>query len=252
MVIKKFKKDKANTYKLYFDDDSNISLYDDVIIKYNLLSNKVLDEKLLNEIINYNDFLNGYYLSIKSINKKLKSKIEIEKYLNKLNIKKSDIDKIIKLLYKNGYLNDFNYIKAFINDKYNLSNDGPEKIIKNLEILGFNKQDFIDYLNSLDWFIKLDSIINKKIKLNHNLSNNALKNKLLYDLTRQGYLKNDIIDILSTKDLNDDEILKKEYKKVYNRYSKKYQDKELQFKIIKYLISKGFNIEDIKMVSYED
>ena len=252
MVIEKFKKDKGNTYKIYFDDGIIISLYDDVIVKYNLLSNKRLDNKLFNEITSYNDFLNGYYKSIKYINKKLRSKLEIEKYLAKLNIKTSDINKIIKLLYKDGYLNDYNYIKAYINDKYNLSNDGPEKIKKDLITLGFNINEFIDYLNNMDWYKKLEIIIDKKIKINHNLSNSGLKTKLLYDLTRIGYSKEEILEILESKNFNDEDILKKEYNKIYNKYSKKYKEKELEYKIIKYLCSKGFNIDDIKKVKYED
>ena len=57
-------KDKNNTYKVYIDDEV-ITLYDDVIIKYNLLINKVLDKNKFNEITEYNDFLDGYYKSIK-------------------------------------------------------------------------------------------------------------------------------------------------------------------------------------------
>ncbi len=105
MEIIKFKKDKGNTYKIYFNDGNIISLYDDVIVKYNLLVNKSMDNRLFNEITKYNDFLNGYYKSIKYINKKMRSELEIEKYLIKLDIKKKEIDEIIKLLYKDGYLN---------------------------------------------------------------------------------------------------------------------------------------------------
>ena len=59
MEIIKFKKDKGNTYKIYFDDGNIISLYDDVIVKYNLLINKLMDNNKFNEITQYNDFLDG-------------------------------------------------------------------------------------------------------------------------------------------------------------------------------------------------
>ena len=50
MKIIKFKKDKNNIYKIYFDDDVVISLYDDVIVKYNLLVNKEMDINKFNDI----------------------------------------------------------------------------------------------------------------------------------------------------------------------------------------------------------
>lgn len=247
MEIIKFKKDKGNTYKIYFDDGNIISLYDDVIVKYNLLINKLMDNNKFNEITQYNDFLDGYYKSIKYINKKLRTELEIEKYLNKLEIKKSDIDKIIKLLYKDGYLNKEIYYKAYINDKYNLSSDGPYKIKNNLIKLGYKDEEFVDYLFSLDWSIKLNNIINKKIKINHKLSNNMLKNKLLNDLIKMGYDKVSIIEILDKSILDSDiDILRKELNKIKNKYSSKYSGNELEYKIINYLYKKGFKLGDIK------
>ena len=44
MQIDKFKKDKNNLYKIYFTNGDNVLLYDDVIVKYNLLVNKVLND----------------------------------------------------------------------------------------------------------------------------------------------------------------------------------------------------------------
>lgn len=253
MKIVKFKKDKGNTYKLYFDDDTIIDLYDDVIIKYNLLANKSMDLKTFNEITSYNMFLNGYYKSIKFINRKLRSENEIRDYLKKIDIKGSDVDKIVKLLYKDGYLNKELFFKAYINDRYNLGNDGPNKIIKDLIKHGININQFSNYLYSLDWDIKIEKLVNKKIKSNHNLSNTILKTKIINDLVLLGYEKHDIIRILENSIFDNDlEILKKEYIKIKNKYSKKYNDNELDFKIKNYLYSKGFNIEDIKMVIYEN
>ena len=244
MEIIKFKKDKNNTYKIYFDDENVISLYDDVIVKYNLLVNKVMNTNKFNEIIKYNDFLDGYYKSIKYINKKLRTELEIEKYLIKLNINKKDIDKIIKLLYEDGYLNKELYYKAYINDKYNLSNDGPYKIKNELEKLGYKDEEFVNYLFNLEWKIKLSNIIYKRIKINHKLSNNMLKNKIVNDLVKLGYDKDSILEILDKSILESDiDILKKELHKIKNKYSNKYNGNELEFKIISYLYKKGFQID---------
>ena len=246
MEIKKYKKDRNNTYKVYIDDEV-ITLYDDVIIKYNLLCNKIIDKDKFNEIIDYNDFLNGYYRSINCINKKLRTELEIRKYLTKLEIKSKEIDKIIKLLYKDGYLNKKVYLKAYINDQYNLTNNGPEKIKKDLINLGYSIDEIVKYLYKLDWDIRIEKILNKKIKQTHKLSNNMLKTKLLNDIIKLGYEKESILYYLEKTELDSDEdILVHEYKKIKNKYEKKYSGNELQYKIINYLYKKGFEIENIK------
>lgn len=253
MKIKKFKKDKGNIYKVYFEDDIIVSLYDDVIVKYNLLVNKEMDKKKFDELIKYNDFLDGYYKSIKYINKKLRTEEEIEKYLKKLEISSSNIKKIIELLYKNGYLNKELYIKAYINDQFNLTLNGPIKVTKDLVNLGYEEKEIIDYLYQYDWNSRIDKIIQKRIKINHKLSNNALKTKILNDIIKLGYTKEDIIDSLDKVIFEDDlDILKHELYKIKNKYSKKYDDNELEYRIINYLYKKGFNIEDIKRCYDED
>lgn len=253
MKIEKFKKDKGNTYKVYFEDDVTISLYDDVIVKYNLLVNKEMDKKKFDEIVKYNDFLDGYYKSIKYINKKLRTELEIEKYLKKFDISSYNIKKIIDLLYNDGYLNKELYVKAYINDQYNLTMNGPLKIKKNLINLGYEDKYLDKYLENYDWCLRIEKIINKKVKLNHKLSNNALKTKLLNDIIKMGYPKEDIVYFLEKIEFgNDEEYLKKELYKIKNKYSKKYEGNELEYKVINYLYKKGFNLEDIKRCYDED
>lgn len=247
MKIIKFKKDKNNIYKIYFDDDVVISLYDDVIVKYNLLVNKKMDINKFNGIVQYNSFLDGYYKSIKYINKKMRTELEIRKYLIKLDIKEKDINDIIKLLYKDGYLNKEVYYKAFINDRYNLSSDGPLKVSKELVKLGYNENDFKEYLYSFNWDEKIIKLLDKKIKLNHKLSNNMFKIKLLNDLVKLGYQKSSVMMVLDNIVFSDDyKILEYELNKIKNKYSVKYSGNELEYKVINYLFKKGFNLSDIK------
>lgn len=103
MQIDKFKKDKRNLYKVYFINGDNVLLYDDVIVKYNLLVNKNLSEEVYEEILQYNNFLDGYYKAIKYINTKLRTELEVRKYLDKLYISKKNIDKLIAKLYEDNF-----------------------------------------------------------------------------------------------------------------------------------------------------
>lgn len=247
MKILKYKKDRNNTYKVYFDEDLIINLYDDVIIKYNLLTLKNISKELFDEIVKYNSFLDGYYNSIKYINKKMRTEKEIRRYLKKNEICDKDIDEIVCLLYKSGYINKDVYMKAYINDKYNLSNVGPLKVKKELVELGYNEIDIIDYLNGLDWNSRISCIVDKKIKLNHKLSNNALKTKIMNDLVKLGYSKESVLDYLNFVSFKgDNDILIKELNRVKKKYSFKYSGNELEYKVISYLYKKGFDIGEIK------
>ena len=139
------------------------------------------------------------------------------------------------------------YVKAYISDQYNLTLNGPLKVKKDLINLGYEESELIDFLNNYDWESRIDKIIQKKIKLNHKLSNNGLKTKILNDIIKIGYLKEDIISYLDKISLDDDiDNLRKELFKVKSKYSKKYEGNELEYRVINYLYKKGFNIEDIK------
>ena len=247
MKIEKFKKEKFNIYSVLFDDGISIKLYDDVIIKYNLLVNKEMDDKLFDEIVKYNDFLSGYYKSIKYINKKLRTELEINKYLKKIGVTESNIDKIIELLYNDGYLNKEMYLKAYISDQYNLTNNGPLKIKKDLVNLGYDEVDIELFLNNYDWVSRIEKIINKKVKVNKCISNNSLKNKIISDIINLGYLKEDILFYLDKYEFKSDyDNLTRDLIKIKNKYSNKYNGYDLENKVIGYLFKKGYNLDDIK------
>jgi len=254
MEIVKFKKNKDNTFMVIFDNDLSLKLYDDVIVKYNLLSNKVLDDKLLADITEYNDYLLGYYKAIKYIMKKLRSEKEVRIFLEKLEICKKDIDKLIDKLRYDGYINEKNYLKAYVNDQINLSLNGPDKIVDNLKKLGFKEEEIVDYLQEFDndWVKRIEKLIAKKIKTNHNLGKNKLKSKIINDLVNMGYKKYDIISVLDNSSFDDRDILLKEYNKAIKKYSLKYEDKLLKSKIKDYLYKRGFDISEIGRVMNDE
>ena len=78
MKIQKFIKQKDNRYKIKFEDYEDVIFYDDLIIKYNLLAHKEIEEKQLEEYIKENVELEAYYKSVKYINKKIRTEKEIK------------------------------------------------------------------------------------------------------------------------------------------------------------------------------
>lgn len=245
MEIKRFKKIKNNIYELYLDNDLTIKLYDDVIVKYNLLTYKVIDNNKLNEITKYNDSLDAYYLSIKYINKRLRCEKEIIKYLEKNNFTKEIIENTIKRLSKDGYLNKDLYVKSYINDVYNLKMDGPNKIKSELLKLNFDEKIINKYLNEKDFTLKIQKIIDKKTKSNHKSSNAILKQQISIYLTNLGYPKELFYEYLENIKVDNSIIIKNETNKLINKYKNKYELDELKYIIKNKLYQKGYNSEEI-------
>ena len=249
MKIIKYQKLKTNKYKILLDNDETITLYDDIILKNSLLLTKEIND--IDLLLKENEYFDAYNISLKYISRKLRTKKEINSYLkNKFDIE--IINDTIKRLEKEGYLNEDIYIKAYINDQINLTNNGYFKILRDLKNNGLNEDKILDYLDSIDndiWIEKAKKIIDKQVKSNNKYSSKRLKEKLLYDLNNKGYNNSDIIELVNKIDVKDDEnILEKNYNTLYTRLSRKYNKKELELQLLNKLMSKGFNYNEVKEI----
>ena len=248
MKIGKYTKLKSNKYSVVIDDIT-VKLYDDVIVKFELLRKKEIDEKLFEEITEYNDKLEAYYKALRYITRKLRTEKEIYKYLDK-DYSKDVVFETIDKLKSMGYLNKELYLKSYLSDQINMSLNGPNKIKKDLISLGYDEDEIKQKMDDISddiWLSKVEKIINKKIKVNRNLGNNKLKEKLVYDLGNMGYYKWMIEEVIHrTEFACNVNILEKEFNKLYNKLSKKFDDNELYYQIKVKLLQKGFYSSEIE------
>ena len=248
MKILKYKKIK-NKYKVYFDNDSSIDLYENTILNNNLLLKKDISESDLDKIKKDNEKEEIYERSLKYINIKMRSKEEIKKYLSKYKYNKSSIEYVIKKLENSKIINDELYIKAYIYDKINLSNDGPNKIKYYLLSEKMDENLINNYIDEIDEEVvknKLNRLVDKKIKTIKNCSGNVLKQKITMYFINLGYSKEMIEEVLSNKNVDNSEEGVKLYNKLYNKYSKKYQGYELENLLRQKMYQKGFDLSEIK------
>lgn len=251
MKIKELKKNKNGTYKIILDNDEAITTYDDVILNHGLLYHKEIDSKLLNEINKESKYYEIYNKTLKFIERKLRSRKEIELFLTKNEVSDRNQKKILQKLESINLINDEVFANAYLQDRLNLSSDGPYKIINELK-----KNNISDEIISLvqekvdNEFIyeKLTKLIIKKIKSNHNKSNYMLKQKIIIDMINLGYDKSMIVDILEENMNSNNSIINNEYRKIYNKLSRKYSDEELDKMVINKLIQKGFRKEEIDKI----
>ena len=240
MKITKYKKMSNNKYKVFLDNNENIVLHENIILKYNLLLTKEIDD--LEEIKKDNNNYLIYDKVLKYISIKMRCESEIRAYLKKNEIDSKLIDEIVEKLKKQGFINEKLYVKSYILDKTRLNNIGPNKIKNELIKLNIDKNIIEEELNNInkeELNITLEKLIDKKIKSNRTYAGDVLKQKLLNDFINKGYSKEDILSILDKKDLNNDDLYEKEYNKLYNKYSKKYSGSELEYFIKQKLYQKG-------------
>lgn len=239
MKITSIKLNKNGKYVVTIDNEK-YNLYQDTILKYLLFSKKEIDNTLFENIIKDNNFYDAYYKIIKFVSIRLRTENEIRKKLNTLFILKKDQDKIINKLKEQGYLNDELYIKSYINDKINLSLEGPEKVKRELLKNGFKEEDILKYLCLFEDINeeRINKIINKKLKANHNLSKKMFIVKVGNDLRNLGYTN--YREILENIDFDDKDIYQKEYDKIYNKLIKKYPLEKADILTKQKLYTKGF------------
>jgi len=253
MRITKYQKSGKDKYRIYFDNNTSLLIYEDVIFENSLLYKKELDSEELEKVLFDNSVSILYNQAIKYLTLRIRSEEEIRKYLEKKEENIAIINLIIEKLKHQGYLNDEVFVKAFIQDKIYLSNYGPWKI-KN-ELTKYIKDDNLinQYIENIDNQVILENmkkLIEKYIKINRKYSGNVLKQKIYNNLINLGYDKKMIYDELQNSNFNETENLIKEYQKLKKKYEKKYDSYKLEMVIKQKLMAKGYNISDIDNVKF--
>lgn len=241
MKIEKYKYLGNGKYRVTIDSEA-YTIYEDIILKYNILSKEKIDKKNLDIYLKDNQFYEAYYKAVHYIDIKLRSSNEIHKYLKK-DFSNNIIEKVIERLESDGYLNENIYTEAYINDQINLKVAGPLKIKSDLIKLGISETIIEKHLPSFTkemQYEKINKVISKDIRTNNNKSVYMLKNKIINDLINKGFYKEDILLCMEKFSFDDKDIYKKEYDKLYNKLSSKYSGQQLEYKIKEKLYQKGF------------
>lgn len=248
MKIEKLKKKNNNQYTIILSDKTSLSFYDDTIIEFNLLGKKEIDEAYLKEVCAFNQKFEAYYKALKDIKAKLRTEKELETRLKKAKFSKQNIEFAINKLKLQGYINDELYIKSYIADQVHLTLKGPKKIILELNQMGLNTEfDLLEEYPKSLWQEKVEKIIRKKEKANHNLSNIMLRQKIKKDLINLGYESWMIEEVLNNYEfLEDNNVIEKECSKELRKLSRKYDKDALKQHLKANLYKKGFSLKDIE------
>lgn len=243
MKINSIQVKSGNKYLLVIDD-KKYTLYDDVIIKYQLYNKKEIDESLLKKINDDQNFYTAYYKMISFLSYKMRTEQEVRNKLKSYHLGKSLSDQIISKLKEENYLNKERYLNSFFHDQISLTLNGPDKIRYDLKKIGYTDEEIYNLIDSVDeeeWINRINKIIDKKLKANHTLSCKMFNIKARQHLNGLGY-NNNLIDKVGEVTFDDTIIYQKTYDKLYKQYKNKYKESELENKINNKLYQQGFKV----------
>ncbi len=248
MKILKYKKSTGGRYKVLLEDGREYQLYEEVILQYQLLIHKEVDDKTLEDINLLNQEWDVYYTALRSIESHMKSTYELKEWLIRKEYPTDLVEKAIDKLIKQGYLDDRNYAKSYIYHQMVSSAKGPFRIQKELNDKKIDDTIILEELqvfNEEEQINKIKMIIEKEIHSNHNKGGLVLKQKIYNDLKNYGYDSFMIQNQLANYSFNNNqELAEKEYQKLYRKYSRKYEGEELNRIIRDRLYKKGLVYEE--------
>ena len=183
MKIIKYEKKGNNTYKIYLENNQSINVYEDVILKNNLLYKKELDRTLLEKISKENEDEDIYNKCVKYISVRIRSIQEIKEYLKRKEIEPEIIDKTI--------------------DKLNFTTMGPYKIEQELKKHKIDESIIYKYIRNIDEDI-IDNKINKQIikLMKSNKKKQNIRNKIYLNLLSLGYSNEMILRNINNYDFS--------------------------------------------------
>lgn len=187
MIIKELKKKNNNTY-IVKTDSGDYVFSEDVIIKYKLMPNNVIDEAVIPLAMIEEDVTKLYNQALNYAINYGKSVNMIRNYLKTKNASPATIDEIISRLLKIKIINDVNNINNRILTLIKKGN-GRLLIKEKLLALKFNIEDINNALDNIDdslYYEGLNDLVNK-VKGKYDLSNIKDIAKLKRYLLSRGY-----------------------------------------------------------------
>ena len=252
-------KNNKNEVSFTYDENEStvtLELSDKVIDQYQLQRGKTIDRDTFNTLKDLEQISRAYnkalkYLSVKDYTEQQMRK----KLMNSGDYDDAQLDATLQLLSEKNLINDHLFTLNYFKRCTRLG-IGHNKAIYNLRNYGVDSETIDLCLEELDDDEEYQAailLINNYYKKNTSISYRNIQRKIKEKLFLKGFTNEIIEKAMSQYDFEYDKekeklALEKDMTKVYNRYSKKLQGKELKNKMIDTLLKKGYNYEDIKHI----
>ena len=111
------KQKREGRYNIFLDNEFAFGLLKETIYKFGLRLNDNIDQKQINEILEFDEFLKAQKFVYKLLSHYSYTVNEIIQKLRKKKIKPTTIDKVVNNIIEQGLVNDNEYVKLYIESK---------------------------------------------------------------------------------------------------------------------------------------
>lgn len=231
-----------------------------IIERYALTIGDVIDREQLEALKDSEQVDIAYHQALKYLTYKDYSYLMMkQKLASKGDFSDLQIEMTLDLLMQKNLIDDYEYTRNYL-QKANRLSIGINKAVDNLKKDGvspFVIDECLEVYSSEMEYEKALSLIQKLFDENTARSPKALVQNIRNRLFNKGFSQNVVDQAINDFSFDIPKshtkmLLKKEYDKVYKRYSKKYEGSVLKNKMITFLIQKGYDYEDIVEVWEEE
>jgi regulatory protein len=174
---------------IYIDNKFAFGLTDEIRYKYDLQTNKEIDEKFIEDVLKAEEQRKIINKALNLISYRQRSIQEVRNNLKEKGYEEIYIEKAIEYCKGQNYLNDEEFALSFIRDKQNLNNLGSKRIKYELINKGVS-ETIIEKILQIDpedeYSIALE-LAEKRIKSYNGQDRNSIYRKLGGFLQRKGY-----------------------------------------------------------------
>ena len=208
MVITRIVQKGKNDVTIYFDNDSMLFLAVEVFLKSGLKKGDDISDDRFSFLIEQNKLFHIKQRAFRLLGRRHHATFELSRKLWNKDYEQKLIDEVIEDLQKKGYLDDKEFIRAFVAEKSKTKNWSTKKIKSELLKRGIDSKLIDRMLNGQTVesdFENAMKLAKKKyeVLLKRNLERKDLRNKLSAYLFSKGF-EYDLIKEVCRKLLNDE------------------------------------------------
>nr|WP_302473730.1 recombination regulator RecX [Shouchella clausii] len=224
-----------------------------ILVKYGLRKGLELDENEIKALIEADELKKTHHLALHYLSYRMRTEKEIRNYLKEKDRLDEHIEKTIASLKAEKLIDDRAFAEAFARSKTAQTVIGPNKIRQQLLQKGVDAEAIAKALSpyQIKWQIDvLTAWLDKQERraVNRRESNEQLKQKRTQQLLAKGFEYEAIQVALANREADEDnewEALVYQGEKLLKSYVKKYNGRELTYKLKQALYRKGFALSKI-------
>ena len=250
MKITKLEK-KKRRYLLELDSDQTCYITEDTIVHFMLTKDKEISLQEFTEIRTFAQFSYGKNLALYHLSFKARTEKEVRDYLVKHEIDEKIIPQVIQALKEDKWLDDRQYARNLIEANLLSGDKGPLLLEQKIQQKGIPKSILQEILAVYDFSEVIDRTAIKLLKkYQGKYPLKAIETKIIQALISKGFAYNQAKIAFQNLELETDEettneLILKELKKQYRKYSKKYEGYDLKQRLTQALARKGYDYSDI-------